>query len=775
MDIAPNRHVANYCRIVSAAGWCSFFSIWLDFAIHTRSKNKMNYKKNLLLYIPAIIFFINTLRYDPNMVMVKIENIWGDIYPQNYCETLFKVYYVVFFILGITMIYKWGIKSKSNREKKQSRIVIFSALITFFLGVLTDVILPIIGMRIPLIDNIFVCIFMLGVWYAVSKYKMMTITPEYVSNYIFRMANDPIFFIEDNFAIKNANEAALKMTGYNLQEIEGNSITSLFKKGNLSFLVFYKLIKEGNVQNIEVNLINKKQYSSPYELSGTIIYDEFKDMLGIVIILHDISERKNAEKVLQNYNLKLENSIAERTLKLEEANLKMKNEIADRIDAEEKIRYMVYYDELTDLPNRRYFKEAITKQIKEVQHTDKIFAIMYLDLDNFKLINDTFGHQQGDNLLKYFVNCMNKVIRKEDVLSRIGGDEFLILVRNLQKENFEIILNMLSQDIMSILNEPFLINGSENFITASIGVACYPVDGEDSDTLVMNADIAMYEAKSSGRNNVKICSSEIKAKVVQKTRYRSRLYRAVKNRELMIYYQPQVNVTLNKIIGFEALLRWKVDNKSFVSPSEFIPILEETGLIVDVGYWVIENACIALKRCHNLGANDLRMAINLSANQLNEKNFISKVMNILNDVDLEPVFIEFEITERITLNGDENIKKKLEELKRIGISISIDDFGTEYSSFRNLKKLPIDKIKIDMEFVQGINKNEKDTAIVSSIIELCHRLGLDMIAEGVETTEQLKFLENKCCDKVQGYLYYKPIPEDDMEKICKYVSLAKVL
>jgi EAL domain-containing protein (putative c-di-GMP-specific phosphodiesterase class I) len=370
---------------------------------------------------------------------------------------------------------------------------------------------------------------------------------------------------------------------------------------------------------------------------------------------------------------------------------------------------------------------------------------------------------------------MNKVIREEDVLSRIGGDEFLILVRNLQRENFEIILNMLSQDIMNILNEPFLINGSENFITASIGVACYPVDGEDSGTLVMNADIAMYEAKSSGRNNVKICSPEIKGKLIRKTRYRNSLYRAVKNRELMIYYQPQVNVILNKIIGFEALLRWKIDNKSFVAPSEFIPILEETGLIVDVGYWVIESACISLKRCHDLGANDLRMAINLSANQLNEKNFISKVINILNNINLDPAFIEFEITERITLNGDEDIKKKLEELKKIGISISIDDFGTEYSSFRNLKKLPIDKIKIDMEFVQGINKSEKDTAIVSSIIELCHRLGLDVIAEGVETTEQLEFLENKCCNKVQGYLYYKPIPEEDMEKICKYVSLTKML
>lgn len=770
MAIAPNKYIANYWRLVSAAGWCTFFSSWLEFAISIKyiGKVRLNRKKNLLIYIPPVIFFINNLRYNPNIVVIRFGNGWTDVIPINAYEILFIVYYIACVFIGIILIYQWGAKSTFKREKKQSRAFCISALIAFFLGVPTDTVLPLMGINVFPMASIFVSIFMLGVGYAILKYKMMIATPQYVSDYIFRAVNDPIFFIGQDFFIQNVNEVALRMTGYNLQSIKRKRFNTLVADSNFSF---YDLIKEGNVKNIEVNLLSKDQHILQYELSGTVIYDEFDDMLGIVIILHDISERKKAEKFLQNYNLELENKIGERTLKLVEANLILKNEITDRITAEEKIRHMGYYDELTDLPNRRYFNEAITKQIKEIHSTSNKFAIMYLDLDNFKLINDTFGHQQGDNLLKYFANCMKKVIRETDVLARVGGDEFIILVTNLQEESCVNTLNKLSKEIMNIFNEPFLIENKENFITTSIGLAFYPDDGKDAETLIMNADIAMYEAKNLGKNNVKICSQEVKDKFMKKTKYRNSLYRAVEKDELIVYYQPQVSINSNKIIGFEALLRWKADNKYFVSPSEFIPILEETGLIVTIGYWVIKTACTSLKKWHNLGFPNTRMAINLSVNQLNEKDFTSNVIDILNDIGLEPAFLEFEITERITLSGNENIKKKLEELKRIGVKISIDDFGTDYSSFMNLKKLPIDKIKIAMEFTQELNKNKKDDVIVSSIIELSHSLELDVIAEGVETVEQLEFLKNKKCDEIQGYLYYKPMPDIEIEKIMSEVKL----
>lgn len=763
MATAPNKEIANYWRIVSSAGWCFFFSVWLEFAISIKyaTKNKINYKKRLLLYIPAAIFFINNLTYIPNDVIIRYNNGWNDIYPTDIYQILFIAYYVTALIIGVIVIYKWGKKSTSKREKKQARIFIVSVLTAFFLGVPTDTILPMMGIQVFPVAIVFVAIFMLGIWYAITKYNMMIMTPEYVSDYIFRAVNDPIFFIGKDSLIKNANEVALRMTGYSFVDMEGKPFNILIADSNFDFS---NLMEEGTVGNIEINLLSKSHHVLQYELSKTVIYDEFEDMLGIVMILHDISERKKNENILQNYNLELENKIAERTLKLKESNLILKNEIANRISAEEKIIHMGYYDELTGLPNRRYFNEAITKQIEKVENTDKIFAVVYLDLDNFKLINDTFGHQQGDNLLKYFACCMKKIIRENDVLSRVGGDEFILLITDLQEENYEDTLNILSKEIMNIFDEPFLIENKENFITGSIGVAYYPIDGKNPETLVMNADIAMYEAKNSGKNNVKTCSPEIKAKLMKKTKYRNSLYRAVDKGELIVFYQPKIDVKSNKIIGFEALLRWKPDNKYFISPSEFIPLLEETGLIVSIGYWAIRTIGVILKKWHDQGFPNLQMAINLSVNQLNEKDFINKVMDILKDIDLDPVFLEFEITERITLNAKDDIKKKLEELKKMGFKVSIDDFGTEYSSFRNLKRLPIDKIKIAMEFIQQLNENRKDNIIVSSIIELSHNLGLEVVAEGVETMQQLEFLKSKNCDEIQGYLYYKPMLDVEVEK-----------
>lgn len=764
MITAPNRYIANYWRIVASLGWCFFYSVWLEFTIAIKNSGKkgISNKKRLLIYIPSVIFFINSLNYDSNVVVVRLGNVWCDIYPTNLSEILFIIYYVIFVMIGIIVLYKWGAKSTFRREKKQCRVLILTALITFLLGAPTDTILPAVGIDVFPMAIIFISIFMLGIWHAISKYKMMIITLQYASDYIFRSVNDPIFFIGEDLLIKNANEAALKMTSYNFQEMQRKPFNTLVTGNNFNF---FNLIKKRTMENIEVNIISKNQYIFQCELSGRVIYDEFNDMLGIVIILHNISERKKAEKVLQNYNLELKNKIAERTAKLEKANLILKKEICNRIIVEEKIRYMGYYDELTGLPNRRYFNEAITKYISKAQEMSKKFAIMFLDLDNFKLINDTFGHQRGDDLLRHFASCMDKIIKENYILSRIGGDEFLILVTDLCEENYKEILNKLTQDIMNIFGEPFLIDGKENFVTVSIGIACYPIDGQDSETLIMNADIAMYEAKSSGKNNVKICSIEDKNKLMKKTKYRNSLYRAMEKGELIVYYQPQVNINLGKITGFEALLRWKLNNKYFVAPFEFIPILEETGLIVSIGYWTIKTACSTLKKWHNSGHTNLRMAINLSVNQLNEKDFIHKVVNILNEIGLDPAFLEFEITERITLKENEGTKKKLEELKRIGVKISIDDFGTDYSSFMNLKKLPIDRIKIAMEFIQELNQNQKDGPIVSSIIKLSHSLGLNVIAEGVETIDQLEFLKSKNCDEVQGYLYYKPMPAVEVEKI----------
>lgn len=763
MITAPNIYRANLWRIVAALGWCFFHSAWLIFALAIKHGDRVRLTavKIMLIYAPSILFYINTLGCSVNKVLLRVGDGWADLYPTVIFRNLFIIYYLTFGLTGIFIIYKWGKDSAKKREKKQSQIIVSTSLCTLVIGSILDVVMPIIGVNFFPVAVITVSISMVGVLYAISKYKMMGITPQYVLDYIFKVVNNPIIFMSEEFVIKNVNKVALTMTEYSFEEFVEKHLNTLITDYNFcaSSLTKEKCVKK------ETKLVGKNGNTIECMLYGEVVYDGFGDVLGIVIILHDISEHKKVEKFLTNYSLELENKIKERTMKLEIANQSLMKEISDRNIAEEKIRYLGYHDELTGLPNRRYFNGYLLDLIAKVKGTEQKFAVMYLDLDNFKLVNDEFGHQSGDVLLKYFSACISKVIKENYVLTRIGGDEFLILVTDLAEKDYEDTINMLSSELVDTLKEPFLIENKENFITISMGVSCYPEDGVDGETLIKNADIAMYEAKKCGKNNIKICSPEIKAKVAEKNKYRNSIYRAIEKDELKVYYQPQVDIKCNKIVGFEALLRWKVNNQYFVSPKEFIPLAEELGVIVPMGYWVIRTSCEALKEWHNMGLSNLRMAINLSINQLNEKNFVDSVLNIIEDARLDPSFIEFEVTERITLKGNEEAKKRLEQLKRIGVKISIDDFGTDYSSFMNLKSLPIDKIKIAMEFIQEVNENEKDATIVSSIIELSHNLGLEVIAEGVETKEQLQYLKDKKCDVIQGYLYYKPMPYAEIEEI----------
>jgi diguanylate cyclase (GGDEF)-like protein/PAS domain S-box-containing protein len=594
----------------------------------------------------------------------------------------------------------------------------------------------------------------------------ISITSEYISDYIFKGVNNPIFFIDDNLDLKSVNDVALETIGYTYNELDKAFFQTVMEINHMNINI---LVEKGFINNRELVFTKKDGSFLQFILSATVIYDDFKDLLGIVIILQDVSEQKEAERLLHNYNNELENKIAERTKNLEAANKVLKNEIADRISAEEKIIYMGYYDELTGLTNRRYFNENISKLIDRIKYTGKNFAIMFLDIDDFKIVNDTYGHLSGDELLKQLAARMTDIVKDGDLLARIGGDEFLILITNLSlnESNLYSYILEISEKILRLIKEPILIKGKENFLTTSMGVAFYPLDGTDADTLIMNADIAMYEAKNTGKNNVKLCTDTIKNRILQKTKFRNDLYRAIEKNEMVVYYQPQVNINMNRIIGFEALLRWNYRKTNFVSPMEFIPLAEETGLIVPIGYWVIRKVCSDLNKLGLMGYHTLCAAINLSRNQLLESNFVEEVLKIVNEYNLKPNFLEFEITERITLKDDISINLNLEELKSLGFKISIDDFGTEYSSFMNLKRLNIDKIKIAMEFIQESTQNHKDASIVKSIIDLSHNLNLSIIAEGVETQEQLEFLQENKCDEVQGYLFYKPMPYEEFEAILK--------
>jgi diguanylate cyclase (GGDEF)-like protein len=435
-----------------------------------------------------------------------------------------------------------------------------------------------------------------------------------------------------------------------------------------------------------------------------------------------------------------------------------------KIKAAKEIEYMAYYDSLTGLPNRVLFSDRLTQAIHLARRTEGLIGVIFLDLDSFKMVNDTMGHSGGDALLQDVAQSLVQRLRKIDTVARFGGDEFLIMVHNIS-DHKNII--KIAGNILGLFESPFHINEQEFFITGSAGVAVYPFDGEDADTLIKNADIAMYTAKTRGKNQYALCTEDMKEQVRKNIRLSNHLYRVQQRNELVVYYQPQIRLHTGQIIGVEALLRWKHPELGMVPPNIFIPLAEMNGTINGIGEWILKTATQQNKKWQDIGLPHLRMAVNLSVIQLNNPRIVEMVDQTLKETGLSPKYLELEITESIAMKEAAYIVDILNRLKELGVSISIDDFGTEYSSLNRIKVLPIDRIKIDMQFVQGIEGSEKDQAITKVIINLAKSLGLEVLAEGVETAPQLEFLNQKMCDDVQGYYYYKPMPAEEMEALLR--------
>jgi diguanylate cyclase (GGDEF)-like protein len=443
------------------------------------------------------------------------------------------------------------------------------------------------------------------------------------------------------------------------------------------------------------------------------------------------------------------------------------NTLADakaKAEAETEINHMAYYDHLTGLPNRLLFSDRLTQAILGASRTNRRVGVIFLDLDSFKAVNDTMGHERGDELLRIISDRLKKSVRQSDSVSRFGGDEFLLLISNLVSENG---ITKVAEKIMELFSKPFVLKGQEFYITASAGIAMYPADGTDADKLIKNADIAMYSAKEAGKNQFVMCSHEMKEAVNTSVTLSASLYRALSRGELLLHYQPQICLQTQRIIGMEALLRWNSSEHGMVPPIKFVPLAEQTGLINPIGEWVLKEACRQNKAWQERGLPPVRMAVNLSVIQLRHPRLKDIVRETLEETGLDPAWLELEITESVATRESDYIVGLLTRLKTLGVTLSIDDFGTEYSSLSRLKMLPVDRIKMDMQFVRGIEESEKDQAITKVIINLAKNLGLKVIAEGVETETQLKFLHQKMCDEVQGFYYFKPMPADEVEQVLR--------
>jgi diguanylate cyclase (GGDEF)-like protein len=442
--------------------------------------------------------------------------------------------------------------------------------------------------------------------------------------------------------------------------------------------------------------------------------------------------------------------------------------LLDASQAEKHVRHLAYHDTLTGLPNRRTFMERLEQLINEPKEEGDMIAIMFLDLDHFKLVNDTMGHDAGDALLRGVTSRIQDTLRTDDLVSRLGGDEFTVILRKMRSPE---VVARIAGKICSQFANPFQLNNQQIYITISIGIAIYPNDTDDINTLVKYADTAMFQAKEQ-RNTYRFYETGMEALVAKRMEMENEMRKALERDEFTLHYQPQVGSQSGEIEGMEALVRWQHPEKGMISPADFIPLAEETGLIVPLGEWVLRHACMQLREWLDKGYPPVMMAVNISSRQLEEPKFDQRVLAIQNQTGVPSGHLELEITESAIMKNPEKVIPALEELKKQGIELAIDDFGTGHSSLDYLRRFPVDTLKIDRSFVNDIGKSEEDTVLVNGIIALAKGLKLKVIAEGVETQEQQDHLSEMHCDKLQGYYLFKPMPADVFEQSAFYKNQA---
>jgi diguanylate cyclase (GGDEF)-like protein len=436
-------------------------------------------------------------------------------------------------------------------------------------------------------------------------------------------------------------------------------------------------------------------------------------------------------------------------------------DITERKRAEQHLSHLAHHDTLTDLPNRTFLRDRLRRQIARTRRGDRIFALHLLDLDRFKSINDVHGHELGDQLLKAVAERLTSTVGDTEMVARLGGDEFAILQTDVKRADD---VTDLAGWIIDILGEPFVLGGHTINTGTSIGITVHPTDGSDADALLKNADLAMYRAKSEGRNTWRMFAADMNAIAREAVVLESDLRKALARKEFQLHYQPQIDIRTGEIVGAEALLRWKRES-GLVGPAEFLPQAEDNGLIVPINEWVLHEACTQAVAWERMGLPPLRIAVNLSPVQFAKQDVARHVMEVLEATGLEPSRLELELTENIVIQNNKSTSDNLRRLQELGVSFSIDDFGTGYSSLAYVKNFPVNRLKIDQGFIRNLENDLNDAAIVRAIVSLGHSLNLDVIAEGVERAEQLEILRKEGCDEVQGYLFSRPLPVKDFVQL----------
>jgi diguanylate cyclase (GGDEF)-like protein/PAS domain S-box-containing protein len=543
-----------------------------------------------------------------------------------------------------------------------------------------------------------------------------------LAQYAIDSSSNPVGMATMDGTVTYANPALLELFGYSCAlEMLGKPFTSFLKEPQEGQRAIEALKSEGKWQG---ELLAQRNQGSVFELEvqAFVTRDTSQRPLSLTAYFSDVTSKKASER---------------------------------------EIRQFAYCDALTGLPNRIALKKHMDQALKQASLGSEAIAVCMLDLDDFKQINDTSGHAKGDELLIQLTSRFRKLLNGRDTLARLGGDEFVLVLTDVQ--NFAEAAHRANEILTALSETPFDLGECQFYTSASIGIALFPQNGRDSETLLKHADMAMYEAKKSGRNTYRFFTDEIHRKVIERHHLEAGLRRAIRNEEFFLVYQPQVDLRSGEIIAVEALVRWQHPETGVIAPGMFIPVAEETGLIHAMGDWILRTTCHQAMKWRHMGLPPMRMAVNLSAQQFRQPGLVERIEQALELSGLEPHFLELEITESVFMENLDNAIEILVDLKMRGVQISIDDFGTGYSSLSYLKNFPIDRIKIAQDFVRDIPADKDDAAIVETIMVMADRLGLKVIAEGVETEEQMMFLHQRGCFEMQGYYFARPMPVEKVE------------
>ena len=562
-----------------------------------------------------------------------------------------------------------------------------------------------------------------------------------------------------NRKVVQANSRVAEMLGYQRDDLIGLSGAEFFPSSEAYEelgQVLVPLLKQHKGYRGELQMKRRDDSRFWCRISAKDI-DPSRPLEGTIWIMEDVTEDRLIQQALKQAYEELEQRVAERTAELVAANAKLKDEIFERMQTEQQVWQMAHHDTLTGLPNRALLQDRLNQALGQASRYSHQVAVMFIDLDRFKGVNDTLGHAVGDELLKEVAERLKLTVRAVDTVARVGGDEFVVVLHEISGPDDAVLV---AEKILATLGKTASIESHEVHVTPSIGISIYPDDGGDLVQLMKNADTAMYHAKSSGRNTFRFFASAMNDEASRFFKLEHRLIAALDRGELILHYQPLVDLDRQAVCGMEALVRWLDPERGLIVPGEFIPVAEETGLILTVGEWVLHQAMRQNRLWQEQGHPLMLVSVNLSPRQFQQKTLVSTIRNILADTGQPAALLELEITESTLMQDVSETLDKLRELAAMGVKLAIDDFGTGYSSLGYLKRFPVHKLKIDRSFVRDLCDDKEDAAIVAAIVGLARNLDIDIVAEGVETEQQLSMLINFGCRKFQGYYFARPMTPD---------------